>query len=95
MKAMLYMTGQNDPVAVLDELQIVRMNDNHAAAPVRIFYKSEQLNANRTILELHRDERMSLKIDDGRNCDVLLQHTSLDMEGNFVGILRVLGDLDN
>ena len=95
MKAMLYMTGQNDPVAVLDELKIVRMNDNHAAAPVRILYKSEQLNANRTILELHRDEKMSLKIDDGRSCDVLLQHTSLDMEGNFVGILRVLGDLDN
>lgn len=93
MKGMLYMTGQNDPVVVFNELKIVRMNDNHAAAPVRIFYKSEQLNAQRTIVELHRDEKMSLKIEDGRTCDVLLQHSSLDMDGNFVGILRVLGDL--
>lgn len=93
MKAMLYMPGQPDPVAVFEELQIVRMNDNHADAPVRIFYKSERLNEKKVMVELHRDEKMHLKLDDGRSCDVLLQHNSLDMEGNAVGILRVLGDL--
>lgn len=92
MKAMLYLKNKPDPVATLD-VNLIKMNDNHTAAPYRITYKSPGLNAGKTMLELHRDEKMQLKLDDGRACSVLLQHTSLDMEGNAVGVLRVLDGL--
>jgi hypothetical protein len=93
MKAMLYMQGQAAPVAVLDQVDIIQMNDNHKGAPLRITYKTQRLNAGKTMLELHRDEKMTLKLDDGREASVLLQHTSLDMQGNSIGILRVLSGL--
>ena len=35
---------------------------------------------------------MRLQLEDGQEADVLLTHSSLDMEGNAVGVLRVLGD---
>ncbi|MEZ4657581.1 MAG: hypothetical protein R2911_08420 [Caldilineaceae bacterium] len=93
MKAMLYMSGAKDPVGVFDEVNIVTMNDNHKAAPQRITYKTQRLNVTKKMLELFRDEKMSLKLEDGRTCAVLLQHNSMDMQGNAVGVLRVLGDL--
>lgn len=93
MKAMLFHKDLQNPVAVFDEVQLVEMNDNHTSAPYRITYKAESLNSGKTMLELHRDESMTLKFDDGRTCSVLLQHSSLDMEGNAVGVLRVLGEI--
>ena len=92
MKAMLYLKQQKDPVATFDEVQVVEMNDNHSAAPVRLLYKTRNLNSGETMIELSRDEKFMLELDDGRNCSVLLQHSSLDMQGNSVGILRVLGN---
>jgi hypothetical protein len=93
MKAMLYMPGQNGPVAVFDSVQIVQMNDNHKASPLRVLYKTQRLNAGKTMLELHRDNALTLKLEDGREAKVLLQHSSLDMQGNAVGVLRVLEGL--
>lgn len=93
MKAMLYMPNQADPVAVFEEVDIVKMNDNHLAAPFRITFKSPRLNAGKTMIELHRDTKMTLKLEDGRTCQVLLQHSSLDSQGNAVGVLRVLDGL--
>jgi hypothetical protein len=93
MKAMLYMPDRQDPVAVFDQVNIVNMNDNHTASPVRITYQTSRLNAGKTMVELHRDVKMTLKLDDGRTCGVLLQHSSLDASGNAVGVLRVVGDL--
>ena len=93
MKAMLFLNDKEKPVAVLDEVTLVTMNDNHRSFPQRITYKSHRLNASDTMLELHRDEKMLIKLEDGRSGSVVLQHTSLDMEGNAVGVLRVLGDL--
>jgi hypothetical protein len=87
------MQDQNEPVAVFDEIELVQMNDNHKAAPYRITYKTKRLNAGKTMLELHRDEKMTLKLEDGRQASVLLQHTSLDMQGNAIGVLRVLSGL--
>jgi hypothetical protein len=87
------MQGQPTPVAVFDEIDIVAMNDNHKAAPVRVLYKTKKLNAGKTMAELHRDTRMTLKLEDGRQASVLLQHSSLDMAGNAVGVLRVLSEL--
>jgi len=95
MKAMLYMPGKDDPVAVLEEVSIVQMNDNHKASPTRITYKSRKFNAGKVMLEMHRDVKMTIKLDDGRNAEVLLQHTSLDQQGNAVGVLRVLDTLTN
>ncbi|MEZ4677718.1 MAG: hypothetical protein R2932_26230 [Caldilineaceae bacterium] len=93
MKAMLYMTGKNDPVAVLDEVNVVAMNDNHRASPYRITFTSNQLSAGKVMVELHRDKKMRVRFDDGREANVLLQHSSLDSKGQAVGILRVLGEL--
>jgi len=90
---MLYMPEQEDPVAIFDEVQIVTMNDNHAKSQSRVTYKSRRINAGRTMVEMHRDQPMSLRMDDGRSCDVLLQHASLDQEGNSVGVLRILGEI--
>lgn len=94
MKATLHMPKIKDPVAVFDSVQLVTMNDNHKAQPHRVFFKSTRLNAGRTMVELHRDEKMSLKLEDGRTLSVLLQHSSLDSKGNAVGVLRVLGGLE-
>lgn len=93
MKATLFLNNKETPVAELDEVTVVGMNDNHKQDPVRITYKSHKLNAGDTMIELHRDEKMQIKLEDGRSGSVVLQHTSLDMEGNAVGVLRVLGEL--
>ncbi len=93
MKAMLYMPNKTEPVAVFDEVNIVKFNDNHKAAPIRISYSTTSLNAGKTMVELHRDVTMVLKLDDGRTCHVLLQHTSMDSKGRSVGVLRVLDGL--
>lgn len=95
MKATLYMRNQKDPVAVLDEVKLVQMNDNHQKSPSRLTFSSSKLNAGRVMLELHRDETLRVRLEDGREADVLLQHTSLDSKGNAVGVLRVLGNLGN
>jgi hypothetical protein len=93
MKAMLYMPNRSEPVAVFDQVQIVKMNDNHRDAPYRITYHTARLNAGKTMVELHRDVKMVLKLDDGRTCHVLLQHSSMDSKGNAVGVFRVLDGL--
>ena len=90
MKATLTMQGQKDPVAVLDEVKIVSFNDNHKRSPTRVTYKSKTLNASKLITELHRDSRLTLTLEDGRSGGVVLQHSSLDMQGNFVGVMRVI-----
>lgn len=94
MQGMMYMEGRDEPVVVLDEVQIIEMNDNHTQSPIRINYKARQLNASKVMTELHRDRQMRLKLGDGRECSVLLQHSSLDMEGNAVGVLRVMGAIE-
>ena len=93
MKAMMYLEGKDSPVAVLDEIKIIEMNDNHRESPVRITFLSKQLSASKVMTELFRDAKMLLKLDDGRECTVLLQHSSLDLEGRAVGVLRVLGEI--
>ena len=93
MKAMLYLVGKDEPAAVLDEVTLVQFNDNHKISPVRVSFKSSKLNAGKTMTEMHRHEKMQLRLEDGRTAEVLLQHSSLDMQGNAIGVLRVLGDI--
>lgn len=90
MKATLYMQDRKEAVAELDEVKIVSFNDNHKNSPTRITYKTQNLNAGKVMTELHRDTRMTLTLDDGRSGGVILQHTSLDMDGNFIGVMRVI-----
>lgn len=92
MKAILYLPNREEPVAVFDTVNVVAFNDNHKANPTRIAYKTASLNASKTMLELYRDVPMTIRLDDGRAASVLLQHNSIDMQGNAVGILRVMGD---
>ncbi len=92
MKAMLFLSGRDEPVAVFDEVTVIKMNDNHRVSPARVSYKSKQLSRGKTMVELYRHEKMRLQLEDGQEADVLLTHSSLDMEGNAVGVLRVLGD---
>jgi hypothetical protein len=95
MKAMLYLDQMDQPVSVLDEVKIVEFQStNHADhSQHRIFYKTKNLNATKTMVDLHRDRRFVVKLEDGRVANALLQHSSIDMQGNAVGVLRVLGDL--
>ncbi len=95
MKATLYMKDQKNPVAELDEVKVVSYNDNHKASPTRVTYKTKRLNAGKMMLELFRDMRMTLRLEDGRVGGVLLQHSSLDMDGNFIGVMRVLDGISN
>ncbi len=95
MKAMLYLDQTTEPVAVLDDIRIVEFDsDNHPAGErVRIYYQTENLNASKTMVELHRDRKMTVKLEDGRSASALITHASLDAKGQFVGVLRVLGQL--
>jgi hypothetical protein len=90
MKAMLYMANREEPVAIFDEVTLVEMNDNHKESPTRILYKSSKLNASKVMIELWRDNKLQLKLEDGRSGGVVLQHNSMDMQGNAVGVLRVV-----
>jgi hypothetical protein len=93
MKAMLYLPDKSEPVAVLDEVTIVEFTDNHQRSPLRIFYAATKLNSTRTMIKMERESKMTLTLEDGRSLHVLLQHSSLDMQGGAVGVLRVLGDV--
>ncbi len=93
MQAKLFLSDIKKSVADLDDVRILEYNDNHKQAPLRIYYKSRSLNASKTMLEMRRDEEMLLRFEDGRSASVLLQHTSMDSEGNAVGVLRVLGQV--
>lgn len=95
MKAMLYNDKMENPVSILDEVKLVDMDsDNHAeAGQVRLFFKTSALNATRQMVELYRDRALTVKLEDGRSGTVLLGHSSLDQEGNAVGVLRLLGRL--
>jgi len=95
MKAMLYLPNKPEPVAIFEEVEIVQFNQSNHDSPYRITYKSPRLNAGKTMVEMERDSKMTLKLEDGRTCKVLLQHSSLDSKGNAVGVLRVLGDISN
>lgn len=95
MKAMLYFERMDQPVSILDDVKVVEyQSTNHGdASHVRIFYTTKALNAGKTMTELHRDRRLTVKLEDGRSGNALLQHSSIDLEGNAVGVLRVLGNL--
>lgn len=96
MKAMLFLDRTDQPVSVLDDVKIVEYSStNHAGhSHTRVFYKTKNLNATKTMIELHRDRPVVLKLEDGRTAKAFLQHSSIDMEGNSVGVLRVLGMFD-
>jgi len=96
MKAMLYAAKMDQAVSVLDDVRIVEYaSTNHAdSSQVRIFFKTKALNATKTMVELHRDQKMTVKLEDGRTASALLAHSSLDNEGHAVGVLRVLGALN-
>ncbi len=93
MKATLYMEESKKPVAEFEEVKVVALNDNHAKFNRKIFFKATQLNAGKVMTELHRDQKMTLVLEDGRSASVLLQHQSLDMQGKAVGSLTVLSGL--
>ena len=95
MKATLYLDPMAEPVAVLDEVKIVEFgSDNHPEDQrIRIYYDTSNLNATKTMVELHRDRKMTVKLEDGRSAPALITHASLDAKGRFVGVLRVLGPL--
>lgn len=95
MKAMLYLDQTNEPVSVLDSVEIIEYSsDNYPeGSRLRIYYSTPALNATKTMLELHRDRKLTVRLEDGRTAPALLTHSSLDAKGNSVGVLRVLGSL--
>ncbi len=95
MKATLYLDQVAEPVAVLDDVKIVEFgSDNHPEGErIRIYYNTDNLNATKMMVELHRDRKMTVKLEDGRSASALITHASLDAKGHFVGVLRVIGPL--
>ena len=95
MKAMLYLDQIVEPVAVLDDVKIVEFgSDNHPENDrVRIYFNTSNLNATKTMVELHRDRKMTVRLEDGRSAPALITHQSLDAKGQFAGVLRMLGPL--
>ena len=94
MNAMLFMQGKDDPVAELDHVDIIGLNDNHKVSPERVFFRARRLGNGKKMIELYRDEKLMLKLSDGRSCNVLIQHSSLDSDGQAVGVLRILDTLE-
>lgn len=93
MNGKLYLNESKEPVAILDSVEIVRMNDNHQDSPERIFYRTKRLNPGKKMSELYRDVVMRLELEDGRSANVLIQHSSLSGDGEFVGVLRVVDQI--
>jgi len=95
MKAMLYADKMEQAVSVLDEVRIVEYGSaNHGeSGQMRLYFKTKALNATKTMVELHRDMKMTVKLEDGRTGSALLSHSSMDSEGHAVGVLRILGAL--
>ncbi len=60
--------------------------------PIRVSYSTKKLNTGKTLTEMQRTRTLVLKLEDGREANVVFQHSSMDMEGNLVGVLRVVGD---
>ena len=92
---MLYDSRMDQAVSVLDDVRIVEFgSSNHPeSSQMRIYFKTKALNATKTMVELHRDQKMTVKLEDGRTASALLAHSSMDSEGNAVGVLRLLGAL--
>ncbi len=90
MNGKLYRKDKKDAVAILDNVQLVVMNDNHENFPERIFYRTKRLSEGKKMVELFRDEPMRLELEDGRSCHIVIQDSSLSADGQFVGVLRVL-----
>lgn len=89
MKGTLYL--QDKLLAQLDETR-VSVFKTHSVDPIRVSYSTKKLNVGKSLTELHRGRVLTLKLDDGRAAQVVYQHASIDVQGNLVGVLRVLGD---
>lgn len=96
MKAMLYLDKMDEPVSVLDDIQVIQYTSpNHKdVTNTRIFYRTKSLNAGKTMVELHRDRKLTVRLEDGRTGHALLAHSSMDSEGHAVGVLRMLDPLN-
>ena len=89
MKGMLLL--QDQPIAMLDETRI-SVFSTYEVDPIRISYSTRRLNTGKTLTELQRTRVLVLRLEDGREADVVYQHASIDAEGNLAGVLRVIGD---
>ncbi len=89
MKGILFLDDK--PVAQLDETRTTVFK-TYDVDPIRVSYSTRKLNTGRALTEMHRTRTLVLRLEDGREANVMLQHSSLDMAGNMVGVLRVVGD---
>jgi len=58
---------------------------------IRILYTYQERPAKG--LELHKDAPLQLRLEDGRQAKVIMQHESVTPDGRIIGVLRVIGDL--
>jgi len=89
MKGILFL--DNEAVAQLDETRTTVFK-TYDVDPIRVSYRTKKLNTGKALIEMQRTRTLVLKLEDGRDADVVCQHSSMDMEGNLVGVLRVVGD---
>ncbi len=88
MRGELFLPKEARPAAVL-ECQISeyrRPGDRDHS--VRVLYTCQERL--RKGLELYRDVPLRLRLEDGRQLSVILQHEAITPDGRIVGVLRVL-----
>jgi hypothetical protein len=56
----------------------------------RVFYTYQERP--KKGLEMYRNLRLELRLDDGRRAPVVLQHESVTPDGKIAGVLRVVGE---
>ncbi len=91
MKGILSLNGK--PLAQLDEVKVTVFK-TYEIDPIRVSYTSKALGIGKTFPELQRTKAMVLELDNGSQASVIFQHSSLDAQGQQVGVLRVLGDFE-
>ena len=90
MKGELFLPNKDKPEAILD-CQIAEYREpDDPDHSVRIVYTYEKRP--KPGLELYKDVPLRLRLDDGRETSVILQHEATTPDGRITGVLRVVGE---
>jgi hypothetical protein len=90
-KGELFLPKNIKPAAVLDcrIAEYRRSGDPHHS--IRVLYTYQERPAKG--LELHKDVPLQLRLEDGRQAKIIVQHESVTPDGRITGVLRVIGAL--
>ena len=88
MKAEIFLPKDKKPAAVLDCKVAKYRKPGDRDHSVRLFYTYEERL--KKGLELYKDVPLRLRLEDGREVSVIIQHESVTPDKRIVGVLRVV-----